>query len=253
MASSLLDAVAKFKTALIASMPEKPNAEEVVTQAINRTLGITAPLSDTSPAKEYPEEKAIMQALTNMLSAISKKEKEKEKASRQASNPPPPQPPNERQMQTPQPQSQSTNQQRPLPSPQSTQVQAQLLQLLQKIDKRTSTPSPALPRPVPHSHEEDVRHTSSQSNGVLSPSAETTGSSKIDASVNQDIQPTTKVKTEPAPSVKADVRLSIEPSNGIAGSKRALEEEEEEEEVEERRTAAGEVGAEGRGLKRVAA
>ena len=210
MASSLLDAVAKFKTALIASMPEKPNAEEVVTQAINRTLGITAPLSDTSPAKEYPEEKAIMQALTNMLSAISKKEKEKEKASRQASNPPPPQPPNERQMQTPQPQSQSTNQQRPLPSPQSTQVQAQLLQLLQKIDKRTSTPSPALPRPVPHSHEEDVRHTSSQSNGVLSPSAETTGSSKIDASVNQDIQPTTKVKTEPAPSVKADVRLSIE-------------------------------------------
>ena len=256
MASSLLDAVAKFKTALIASMPEKPNAEEVVTQAINRTLGIIPPQSDTSATKEYPEEKAIMQALTNMLSAISKKEKEKEKekekASRQASNPPPLQPPNERQMQNPQPQNQSLNHERPMPSPQGTQVQAQLQQLLQQIDKPASTPSSALLHPIPQSHEGGVAHMSSQSNGVLPPSAETTASLKTNASANKDTQSTAKVEPELERGVKTEDRLSSEPFNGLKGSKRALEEEDDDEE-EERRTAAGEVGAEGRVLKRVAA
>lgn len=52
---------------LIASLEGRPYAEEMVTQAINRTLGIAPPPG--AVVKEYPEEVEIMKVLAKMLQA----------------------------------------------------------------------------------------------------------------------------------------------------------------------------------------
>ncbi|MCJ1254025.1 hypothetical protein MMC24_001839 [Lignoscripta atroalba] len=167
----VLQAVGKFKTALIASMPDKVYGEKIVTSAINRTLGIQ-PASSAS-GKEDPQEKAIMQALSGMLGNLSKKTQE---AQRQASNPPPPPPPPVSQNQNPAPtpppavpdkqQIQSTqpsSNQRPSSSQSQQGAQAQLLQLLQQIGKRVNV-SPTQAR-VPQQQQ------SPGVNGVASPPA----------------------------------------------------------------------------------
>ena len=66
-----LDAVDRFKSLMIDSMSNIAHAEEIVTHAINRTLGIQP--SETQQ-KEYPEEQAIMDALRNMLNQIRETE-----------------------------------------------------------------------------------------------------------------------------------------------------------------------------------
>ena len=102
----VLTAVGKFKTALISSMPDPERGEQIVTSAINRTLGLQS--ASSMPGGEDPQEKAIMQALAGMLGNLSKKSMEAQQ--RQASNPPPsatnPHPPLPQQQQQPQPQPQ---------------------------------------------------------------------------------------------------------------------------------------------------
>ena len=66
-----LDAVDRFKSLMIDFMSNVAHAEEIVTHAINRTLGIQP--SETRQ-KEYPEEQAIMDALRNLLNQIRETE-----------------------------------------------------------------------------------------------------------------------------------------------------------------------------------
>jgi len=63
----ILTIVGLFKMNLIASLEGRPYAEEMVTQAINRTLGIAPPPG--AVVKEYPEEVEIMKVLAKMLQA----------------------------------------------------------------------------------------------------------------------------------------------------------------------------------------
>ncbi|MCJ1244558.1 hypothetical protein MMC30_001756 [Trapelia coarctata] len=65
MDQPILAMVGLFKKNLIASLEDRPYAEEMVTQAINRTLGIAPPPG--AVIKEYPEEVEIMKALAKML------------------------------------------------------------------------------------------------------------------------------------------------------------------------------------------
>ncbi|MCJ1481416.1 hypothetical protein MMC06_001574 [Schaereria dolodes] len=127
ISQDVLTAVGKFKTALIASMPDKVYGEKIVTSAINRTLGI-APASNNS-IKEDPQEKAVMQALSGMLNSLSRKSQE---AQRQASIP------------LPQQQQQSHPPTNQLPSTQlQNGAQAQLVHLLQQIDTRAPSQAPS--------------------------------------------------------------------------------------------------------------
>ncbi|MCJ1290800.1 hypothetical protein MMC34_002342 [Xylographa carneopallida] len=77
---SILKSVGDFKSVLLASLSYKPNAEEIVQQAINRTLGIAV------AADEFPEEAPIMNALRTMIDGM----RQKDRAQRQASTPAPP-------------------------------------------------------------------------------------------------------------------------------------------------------------------
>ena len=67
-------AIAKFKSAIIAEMEEKSKAETLVTSAINRTLGIQS--KSSSATEEDPQERTIMNALAKMLGELSKKNME---------------------------------------------------------------------------------------------------------------------------------------------------------------------------------
>ena len=67
-------AIAKFKSAIIAEMEEKSKAETLVTSAINRTLGIQG--KSSSGSEEDPQERTIMNALAKMLGELSKKNME---------------------------------------------------------------------------------------------------------------------------------------------------------------------------------
>ena len=69
-------AIKKFKNALIDSMDDKERAERLVTSAINRVLGLSNSLSILGDDPEDAEEKAIVKALENMLSDLSKKTQE---------------------------------------------------------------------------------------------------------------------------------------------------------------------------------
>lgn len=67
-------AIAKFKSAIIAEMEDKPRAETLVTSAIRRTLGVQS--KSSSGTEEDPQERTIMDALANMLGELSKKNME---------------------------------------------------------------------------------------------------------------------------------------------------------------------------------
>lgn len=67
-------AIAKFKSAIIAEMEEKSKAETLVTSAINRTLGIQS--KSSSETEEDPQERTIMNALAKMLGELSRKNME---------------------------------------------------------------------------------------------------------------------------------------------------------------------------------
>lgn len=83
ISTDVLQAVSKFKNALISSMDDKSRGEALVSSAINRTL---YPQSSSATGEdEDPQEKAVMQALSRMLDDLSKKTHD---AHRQASQPP---------------------------------------------------------------------------------------------------------------------------------------------------------------------
>ncbi|MCJ1304835.1 hypothetical protein MMC08_007648, partial [Hypocenomyce scalaris] len=137
LGQDVLTAVGKFKTALISSMPDKERGEQLVTSAINRTLGLQS--ASSMPGKEDPQEKAIMQALAGMLGNLSKKTQEAQQ--RQASNPPHPQqqqaPPQQARLPPPPPlATQGSQHHRPPPTAAQQGAQAQLFQLLQQIGRR---------------------------------------------------------------------------------------------------------------------
>ena len=67
----VFQAVARYKSDYIDSMPDKAKAESLVTSAINRTLGISNP-KDAADEAEDPQEKAIMGEIATMLSNLSK-------------------------------------------------------------------------------------------------------------------------------------------------------------------------------------
>ena len=69
------DAIKKFKSALITSLsPATHNAEEVITRAIDRTLGIAPPASETHH-EEHPAEQHIKDALTGMLEQLKENDR----------------------------------------------------------------------------------------------------------------------------------------------------------------------------------
>ena len=68
----VLSAVGRFKKTLLESMSTNPDAEQIVTSAINRTLGIK-PATAEPNGIEFPEEKPIMNALEGILQAIKDK------------------------------------------------------------------------------------------------------------------------------------------------------------------------------------
>ncbi|MCJ1468493.1 hypothetical protein MMC07_007122 [Pseudocyphellaria aurata] len=71
ISTDVLQAVTKFKNALISSMDDKSHGESIVSSAVNRTL---YPQSFSVAAEdEDPQEKAVMQALSRMLADLSKK------------------------------------------------------------------------------------------------------------------------------------------------------------------------------------
>ena len=72
--SDVSQAIAKFKSAIIAEMEEKTKAQALVTSAINRTLGIQG--RSSSGTEEDPQERTIMDALAKMLGELSKKNME---------------------------------------------------------------------------------------------------------------------------------------------------------------------------------
>ena len=72
---SAVQAMARYKSDYIDSMPDKAKAEVLVTSAINRTLGISNPKA-TADEAEDPHEKEIMSEIATMLSGLSKKNTE---------------------------------------------------------------------------------------------------------------------------------------------------------------------------------
>jgi hypothetical protein len=85
MGQPILEMVGIFKKVLIASLAELPHAGEVVTNAINRTLGIAPPANTT--VKEYPEEAVIMKTLAKMLETAISNERAQRQASQAAQSP----------------------------------------------------------------------------------------------------------------------------------------------------------------------
>ena len=67
-----VQAIARYKSDYIDSMPDKAKAEILVTSAINRTLGISNPKAAADEAED-PHEKEIMSEIATMLSDLSKK------------------------------------------------------------------------------------------------------------------------------------------------------------------------------------
>ena len=147
----VLAAISKFKSALIASIPSNPNAEEIVSSAINRTLGVTS--TSTAPGDtEYPEEKPIMQALSTLLDNMrEKKSRSAGQAAQKAPAPPafhgptaqqhsvpPPPPPPQPPSHTPQPSSHNSSR----PSGSSATQQAQLLSFIQQLRGPLATSLP---------------------------------------------------------------------------------------------------------------
>ncbi|MCJ1320756.1 hypothetical protein MMC15_006097 [Xylographa vitiligo] len=146
---SILKSVGDFKSVLLASLSYKPNAEEIVQQAINRTLGIAV------AAEEFPEEAPIMNALRTMIDGM----RQKDRAQRQASTPaplpthefpqqqaaisdaqapPPPPPPSSDPLPQP-PASIANTTAQPFPTAsQSTPSQAQLLEILRRLETTKS-------------------------------------------------------------------------------------------------------------------
>ena len=72
LGQDVLGAVGRFKKTLLESMSSNPDAERIVTSAINRTLGIK-PATPEPNGIEFPEEKPIMNALEGILRAIKSK------------------------------------------------------------------------------------------------------------------------------------------------------------------------------------
>ncbi|MCJ1394999.1 hypothetical protein MMC18_007880 [Xylographa bjoerkii] len=151
---SILKSVGDFKSVLLASLSYKPNAEEIVQQAINRTLGIAV------AAEEFPEEAPIMNALRTMIDGMRQKDRAQRQASTpapltvqevpqqqataseiQAPPPPPPPPPPSLSAPLSQPSVPAATAavQPPPPTSQSTPSQAQLLEILQQLE--TTNPS----------------------------------------------------------------------------------------------------------------
>ena len=66
----ILDAVSKFKSSLMEKLSSTTqNAEEIITNAIDRTLGV-APSPNETPRQEDPQERPIMVALEGMLERL---------------------------------------------------------------------------------------------------------------------------------------------------------------------------------------
>ncbi len=252
----VLQAVGKFKNALISSMPDKVRGEVIVTSAINRTLGLQN--SSTVLGKEDPQEKAIMKALAGMLGNLSKKNEAAAAAANAARQPssgppqppphgqhlspglngqPPPAPPQQQnqqqqqqQQQQPQPQPPSQPQQQPYPQssrppPQAQQgAQAQLLQLLQQIGNR-NTASPSSQQRPPQPSASPVPADLTQANGASRPST-----SPVPApSLVENSQPPTlpngasaAVKEEPA-GVAASVQDAAPSADAVVDLKRPLD------------------------------
>ncbi|MCJ1415137.1 hypothetical protein MMC32_001468 [Xylographa parallela] len=140
---SILKSVGDFKSVLLASLSYKPNAEEIVQQAINRTLGIAV------TAEEFPEEAPIMNALRTMIDGMRQKDRAQRQAStpaplsvqevpqQQASapevQPPPPPPPLSAPVPQPPVPAEAAVAQPPQPMSQGTPSQAQLLEILQQL------------------------------------------------------------------------------------------------------------------------
>ena len=83
----VVQAVARYKSDYIDSMPDKVKAESLVTSAINRTLGIPNP-KNTADEAEDPQEKAIISEITTMLSNLSKKYMETQRRASVDTSPP---------------------------------------------------------------------------------------------------------------------------------------------------------------------
>ncbi|MCJ1412393.1 hypothetical protein MMC19_006487 [Ptychographa xylographoides] len=186
----ILEMVGKFKKALLVSLGERPHAEEIVTNAINRVLGI-APAAGAL-AKEYPEETPIMGALRTMLGNI----RSEPRAQSQASTPAP--------QQTPLVQDQSTT-----PSQPQTRVRDTLsianvedglpLQVLAPTTEDVAR-KPAIPNPPPP---------------PASPPSQTPLTQSVQAQAQllqllQHLRPTATVQTHPARSRSPSANSSRE-------------------------------------------
>lgn len=270
----VLQAVGKFKNALISSMPDKVRGEVIVTSAINRTLGLQN--SSTVLGKEDPQERAIMKALAGMLGNLSKKNEAAAaaaNAARQSSSAPPqpplqarstppqsqhlspglnglPQPP-QQQQQHPHQQQQSNLQPQQQPHPQGNRpppqaqqgAQAQLLQLLQQIGNRnTGSPSPHQ-RPPQHSGS-PVPAEQAQVNGAGHPSTPPASASPlVDKSQHPTLPNGVGAAVEEGPAgTEAPLQDSASLADAAAGLKRPLENREgsaDAELPEAKRVAAG--------------
>ena len=82
LGQDVLGAVGRFKKTLLQSMSNNPDAEQIITSAINRTLGIK-PVTAEPNGVEFPEEKPIMAALDDILEAIKAKKESQEAAKAQ--------------------------------------------------------------------------------------------------------------------------------------------------------------------------
>lgn len=239
----VLQAVGKFKNALISSMPDKVRGEVIVTSAINRTLGLQN--SSTVLGKEDPQEKAIMKALAGMLGNLSKKNEAAANAARQSASVPPQPPPQSQNLspgpnrQPPQFQQQQPNRQQK-PSPQTQQqpypqsnrpppqvqqgAQAQLLQLLQQIGNR-NTGSPSAQQRPPQQSGSPIPAEQTQVNGAgHSSTPPVTAPSVVEKGQHPTLPNGVNVtaKEEPA-GAAASLQDSAASADTMAGLKRPLE------------------------------
>lgn len=130
----VFQAVSKFKKVFINSMGDRARGELLVTSAINRTLG-GQPSSSVPGNEEDPQERAVMQALSDMLENLSKKTSE---ARRQASQTP------SQQLSSPIP----TRSPHSFPSPQeASRVQSQQQQQQQQYQDHDRRPNGQQPTP----------------------------------------------------------------------------------------------------------
>lgn len=149
----VLAAIGKFKTALINSMPDEPDAERIVTSAINRTLG-TQSASSAPDGQEYPQEKTIMQALSSMLETLRSPKQTPEDPQRQTSHPPPQ---SQMALQAPPPPSFHPQYQPPAltNSLNSQYTQSQIRQIIEKIHA-SPTPAPSSNAPASENADRDL-------------------------------------------------------------------------------------------------